>query len=165
MIMAGVKDPEQYALARKILLIMGEYFQIQDDYLVRYFSKTYFSSIYAVSSFIHLLLSVQDCYGAPEVIGKIGTHIQDKKCSWLVVQALSKATASQRAILENNYGQNDAQKVAAVKQLYAELQLEDVFKKYEEQSYLEIKNLLKEVRDMPTEVFEFLLGKIYKRAK
>ena len=34
MIMAGVKDPEQYALARKILLIMGEYFQIQDDYLV-----------------------------------------------------------------------------------------------------------------------------------
>jgi len=108
---------------------------------------------------------MQDCYGAPEVIGKIGTDIQDKKCSWLVVQALSKANASQRAILENNYGQNDAQKVAAVKQLYAELQLEDVFKQYEEQSYLEIKNLLKEVRDMPTEVFEFLLRKIYKRAK
>lgn len=34
MIMSGVTDPEQYALARKILLIMGEYFQIQDDYLV-----------------------------------------------------------------------------------------------------------------------------------
>ena len=108
---------------------------------------------------------MQDCYGAPEVIGKIGTDIQDKKCSWLVVQALSKATASQRAVLENNYGQNDAQKVAAVKQLYAELQLEEVFQQYEEQSYLEIKNLLNDVRDMPTEVFEFLLRKIYKRAK
>lgn len=82
-----------------------------------------------------------------------------------MVQALSKASASQRTILEKNYGQNDAQKVAIVKQLYAELQLEDLFKKYEEQSYTEIKNLLKEVKDMPTEVFEFLLRKIYKRAK
>lgn len=82
-----------------------------------------------------------------------------------MVQALSKASASQKAILEKNYGQNDAQKVAIVKQLYAELELEDLFKKYEEQSYTEIKNLLKEVKDMPTEVFEFLLRKIYKRAK
>ena len=41
MIMAGVKDAEQYALARKILLIMGEYFQIQDDYLVGFYFIVY----------------------------------------------------------------------------------------------------------------------------
>ena len=33
--MCGLTDPAQFKLARKILLIMGEYFQIQDDYLVR----------------------------------------------------------------------------------------------------------------------------------
>lgn len=41
-----------------------------------------------------------DCYGDPEVIGKIGTDIQENKCSWLVIQALKKATESQREILE-----------------------------------------------------------------
>ena len=82
-----------------------------------------------------------------------------------MVQALSRANEAQRAILEKNYGQNDKQKVAIVKELYAQLGLEDIFKKYEEQSYKEIKSLLEEVKDMPTEVFEFLLRKIYKRGK
>ena len=49
-----------------------------------------------------------DCYGAPEVIGKIGTDIEDNKCSWLVVQALDRVTPEQRKVLEENYGQKHA---------------------------------------------------------
>ena len=41
-----------------------------------------------------------DCYGDPEVIGKIGTDIEDNKCSWLVVQALEAADAQQRRVIE-----------------------------------------------------------------
>ncbi len=41
-----------------------------------------------------------DCYGDPEVIGKIGTDIEDNKCSWLVVQALEHANAQQRQVIE-----------------------------------------------------------------
>eukprot|EP00597_Dinobryon_sp_UTEXLB2267_P003256 CAMPEP_0170080140 /NCGR_PEP_ID=MMETSP0019_2-20121128/16355_1 /TAXON_ID=98059 /ORGANISM="Dinobryon sp., Strain UTEXLB2267" /LENGTH=480 /DNA_ID=CAMNT_0010293967 /DNA_START=16 /DNA_END=1458 /DNA_ORIENTATION=+ len=139
MIMSGVTNPLHYQLARKILVSMGEYFQIQDDYL--------------------------DCYGAPEVIGKIGTDIQDKKCSWLVVQALRKANPQQRRILEENYGVDNASKVAAVKRLYAEMHLEELFKQYEEDSYAQLQQLMSEAKDMPRGVFEFLLKKIYKRSK
>ena len=118
---------------------MGEYFQIQDDYL--------------------------DCYGAPEVIGKVGTDIQDNKCSWLVVQALDRVNAKQRKVLQENYGQHDIKKVNKVKKLYEELGIEAVFQAYEEESYAKIQTLLAEVHDMPKAVFEFLLNKIYKRAK
>ncbi len=41
-----------------------------------------------------------DCFGDPIVIGKIGTDIQDNKCSWLVVQALARASEAQRAVLK-----------------------------------------------------------------
>jgi geranylgeranyl pyrophosphate synthase len=52
-----------------------------------------------------------DCYGAPEVIGKIGTDIEDNKCSWLVVQALERVTPEQRKVLEDNYGKKNAENV------------------------------------------------------
>ena len=41
-----------------------------------------------------------DCFGDPKVTGKVGTDIEDNKCSWLVVQALAKANTEQRALLE-----------------------------------------------------------------
>jgi farnesyl diphosphate synthase len=139
MIMAGISDQRTYQQAKEILCIMGEYFQIQDDYL--------------------------DCYGSPEVIGKVGTDIQDKKCSWLVVKALDKATAQQRQVIENNYGQHDMKKVAKIKELYQQMDLENDFKRYEEESYIELNRLINEVKNMPKDVFEFLLKKIYKRSK
>ena len=71
--MAGVTDEHCFAEARKVCCELGEYFQIQDDFL--------------------------DCYGDPAVIGKIGTDIQDNKCSWLVVRALSKA--NERYVLDH----------------------------------------------------------------
>lgn len=139
MITSGVEDEEAYDLAKKICLKMGEYFQIQDDYL--------------------------DCFGDPQVIGKIGTDIQENKCSWLVVQALDRCNSLQRQIIEENYGQWDDDKVAKIKALYAELDLKQVFETYEEQSYQDIKAILDNITIMPRAVFELFLNKIYKRSK
>ena len=40
-----------------------------------------------------------DCFGDPAVTGKVGTDIEENKCSWLVVQALQRVSPSQREML------------------------------------------------------------------
>ena len=140
MLLSGIDDERAFDLAKRVCMIMGEYFQVQDDYL--------------------------DCFGDPEVIGKVGTDIQDNKCSWLVVQALDRCTPTQRAVLEKNYGEDDAKKVERVKQLYRQLELPELFAKYEEESYDEIQRELDSVTPPELrEVFDLLLKKIYKRSK
>ncbi|KAH8113590.1 farnesyl-diphosphate synthase [Phellopilus nigrolimitatus] len=71
----SVATPEALQHAKDILLPLGEYFQIQDDYL--------------------------DCFGTPEQIGKVGTDIIDNKCSWLINVALARASPAQRAVLDD----------------------------------------------------------------
>ncbi|KAM8921187.1 farnesyl pyrophosphate synthase [Pelodytes ibericus] len=140
MYMAGVDGEEEHMNAKTILLEMGEFFQIQDDYL--------------------------DCFGDPDVTGKIGTDIQDNKCGWLVVEALQRVTPKQRKILEDNYGQDSAEMVQRVKQLYEELDLSSVYKQYEEASFQRLQQLISQhANNLSKEIFHSLARKIYKRQK
>jgi len=137
MLLAGITSTPSFQTAEDILIPMGEYFQIQDDYL--------------------------DCYGDPQTIGKIGRDIEDNKCSWLIVQALKNATAKQRSVLENHYGKDNPSDVAKVKQVYNEINMQKLFKEYEEESYKQLCEQIETVKSMPREVFTDLLAKIYKR--
>ena len=128
--------------AEDICVLMGEYFQVQDDFL--------------------------DAYADAAVLGKVGTDIQDGKCSWLVVQALAAADAPQRAALTAHYGRAAPESVAAVKALYAALRLDARFEDYERNSHAELVALIAKVAaetGVPAGVFEALLAKIYKRQK
>jgi len=138
----GVATPKNLKTAEDILIPMGEYFQIQDDYL--------------------------DNFGAPEHIGKIGTDILDNKCSWLINKALAICTPEQRKILDENYGRKNKENEAIVKKLYDELKLEQIYHDYEEARVGEIKKLIAQVDEsegLKKTVFESFLNKIYKRSK
>lgn len=140
MYMAGIDGEKEHANAKKILLEMGEFFQIQDDYL--------------------------DFFGDPSVTGKIGTDIQENKCSWLVVQCLQRSSPEQRQILQENYGQKEPEKVARVTALYEELNLQAVFKQYEEESYSHLLGLIEQYSSpLPPAIFLRLAHKLYKRKK
>jgi farnesyl diphosphate synthase len=139
---SGFATPKNLKQAHDILIPLGEYFQIQDDYL--------------------------DNFGKPEHIGKIGTDIMDNKCSWLINQALEVATPEQKKTLAENYGQKNAEKEAVVKKLFDEMGLEQRYKDYEEKRVGEIRKMIAEVdesEDLKKSVFEAFLGKIYKRTK
>mmetsp|Transcript_13916 Transcript_13916/g.24387 ORF Transcript_13916/g.24387 Transcript_13916/m.24387 type:complete len:358 (+) Transcript_13916:97-1170(+) len=139
MLLAGISDSAHYKVAEMILVEMGQYFQIQDDYL--------------------------DCYGDSEVIGKIGTDIEDNKCSWLICTALQQATEAQKELIKENYGHKDAANVSAIKTLYKEMGLEEKYKSYEADSYETLTAQIAAQTALPQAVFTSLLKKIYKRSK
>lgn len=142
MIVAGITDVEEYNSCREILMIMGIYFQAQDDYL--------------------------DCYATPEQLGKIGTDIQDKKCGWLFVHAYhSLASAEDKAVFDKLYGKCkvNTPEEQQIKDMYTKLGLKDLYKKYEQESYEKIMKLKPTVKQVPWGVMESFLKKIYKRDK
>eukprot|EP01061_Rhynchopus_euleeides_P045804 TRINITY_DN8404_c2_g1_i1.p1 TRINITY_DN8404_c2_g1~~TRINITY_DN8404_c2_g1_i1.p1 ORF type:complete len:416 (+),score=207.30 TRINITY_DN8404_c2_g1_i1:48-1250(+) len=142
MILSGITDVQEYDRAREILVIMGVYFQAQDDYL--------------------------DCYGTPEQIGKIGTDIQDKKCGWLFVHAFNNlASPEQKEFFRKHYGKcacgsSEEQKI---KNIYSDLGLPSLYERYEAESYERIMSLKGGESQVPWVVFEIFLNKIYKRTK
>ncbi|KAA8910449.1 putative farnesyl-diphosphate synthetase [Sphaerosporella brunnea] len=139
---AGIATPKNLQQAKDVLIPLGEYFQVQDDYL--------------------------DCYGDPEHIGKIGTDIQDNKCGWLVNKALELVTPEQRALLDANYGRKDAEAEKKVKQLYLELDVERHYKEYEAKAIKEIEALIDKVDEsqgLKKAVLTGFLKKIAGRSK
>ncbi|KAE8260778.1 hypothetical protein A4X09_0g4675 [Tilletia walkeri] len=150
--MAGITDESQYKAALDILIPLGEYFQVQDDYL--------------------------DCYGTPEMIGKIGTDILDNKCSWNINHALAHANPEQRAVLDANYGRKDSAAEARVKEVYnaSNIDVAGAFNKYEAESYERLNALIDALPEgqganadgtggIKREVFRSFLSKVYKRSK
>lgn len=99
-----------------IAIAFGKYAQVQDDFL--------------------------DAFEDPVVLGKIGTDIQEGKCTWLIIKALERCTPGQRKLLEENYGVDDVEKVERVKCLYRELRLDQAFSEYEAVALRDLKAMV-----------------------
>jgi farnesyl diphosphate synthase len=117
---------------------MGHFFQVQDDFL--------------------------DCFGDVSVTGKVGTDIQDCKCSWLFVTALERASPEQRKVLLENYGKNIELNIKRVKELYMEMRLPELYEQYEQQTFQTISAHIQQMSPvLPKKLFTEMLGKIYQR--
>ena len=137
--MAGYTDQRFYDKAREILLEIGHYFQVTDDYL--------------------------DCFGDPEVIGKIGTDIQDGKCSWLIVKALEIASPEEKKVLAQHYGSQNETDISIIKALFGKLEIQEQFRDYEKNFYTSVVKKIDDVEaEFPKEVFTAFLQKVYRRS-
>ena len=130
------------AVVESLACVVGEYFQVQDDFL--------------------------DCFGDPAVIGKIGTDIEDVKCSWLAVTFLESASEEDIATFKANYGQHDTDKVAVIKELYSKAKLREKFEVYETEvcaSVMQYLATLKGANKVFADCVEGLWNKTFKRSK
>ncbi|KAF9009526.1 isoprenoid synthase domain-containing protein [Cyathus striatus] len=137
------ENVQPYKYAESILIPLGEYFQIQDDFL--------------------------DFSGTPEQLGKIGTDILDNKCSWVINTALLLASPEQRKVLDDNYGRKDGICEARVKEVFNEIGIHKVYEEYEEVAVGKLRGQIAEIVEvaggLKREVFESFLLKVYKRTK
>lgn len=138
-LLAGINDERLFQQSKNILLPLGEFFQIQDDFL--------------------------DCFGDPLVIGKIGTDIQDNKCSWLLVTALGVVDEFSKAKLKENYGRKDQQSVNAVKEIYRKFGLPELYQKLEKRKSEEISSLINQIDIKYQEIYSSFARKIFGRSK
>ncbi|XP_055693909.1 farnesyl pyrophosphate synthase-like [Lutzomyia longipalpis] len=138
MYLAGYTDEMAFRRAQKLLLDIGYYFQVQDDYL--------------------------DVYGDPAVTGKIGTDIQDGRCTWFVVTFLMHATDTQKALLKESYGKNDPECVERVKKLYEEISMLEIYKKFENDTRKTIMETVEGISGgLPKDVYYMMMGLLHNR--
>jgi farnesyl diphosphate synthase len=138
LVLCGVGDAELLETSQRLCLSIGELFQIQDDFL--------------------------DCFGDPSATGKVGTDIEDAKCSWLVLYALGVASPEQRQQLHRHYGKQDAASIQEVKRVFGELAVADAYIQHEESAFTKLQGEIVAAPAMLQPLFSTVLAKMFKRS-
>nr|XP_021182149.2 farnesyl pyrophosphate synthase [Helicoverpa armigera] len=105
-----------------ISMKLGRLFQMQDDYI--------------------------DCYGDENMTGKMGSDIQEGKCSWLAVKALQHCKPNHRAVFTVCYGSKEPAHIERIKVLYNQLKIPQLYKEEENEIY---KKIVQRIQDVSSE--------------
>ena len=123
--------------ARQICDAIGEYFQVQDDYL--------------------------GCWGDEAMTGKGNNDVAEKKCTWLAVTALTRCTGPEQLLeLQKGLVRGDTRRVTA---MYEELGMRDAFLEYEARSFAAIRHQLAQASALAAvrPVLQAVLSKMHGR--
>ena len=130
------------ALSKSIALQLGLLFQAQDDML--------------------------DAFGDPKVTGKIGTDVEEGKCTWLLCRLLEKTDQKEETgtfhLLKKHYGTPSG--AGAIKQIYEQKGLKADFAHFERQLGTEIETGINQLKgEWRRTLFSTFLRKIQYRIK
>lgn len=103
-------------MIQELCILLGRFFQIRDDYL--------------------------DAFADPSVLGKEGTDIQEGKCSWVVLKALSMCSEEDSISIKQHYGKANPEDISEVKTIFAKYDLKSHFVTYEKETKERIEEIL-----------------------
>ncbi|KAK8798795.1 hypothetical protein WA158_007879 [Blastocystis sp. Blastoise] len=125
-------------ITKELCKYIGELFQIQDDYL--------------------------DFYADPKKLGKVGTDVEEGKCSWMYVTLLSVCNKEDEELCRHIYADKTIDYANIIKELYIKYDLQKIYKQYEQNKVQEIQSSLEKYHSIiPYDILSYLLQKINKR--
>ncbi|KAJ5246468.1 hypothetical protein N7468_001451 [Penicillium chermesinum] len=89
-----------------------------------------------------------DVYGDPSVTGKIGTDIQENKCSWLSVYALENCNNDQKEVFRKCYGSSNDGDISKVMKLFRDLNVSEAFHDWNKAMSAKIDAMVEEMTDV-----------------
>ncbi|KAH0790112.1 Farnesyl pyrophosphate synthase [Histomonas meleagridis] len=118
---------------KKLLIKAGCLFQCQDDYL--------------------------DLYGDYSKLGKVGTDIQDGKCTWLLAKAMELANEEQRETLRSSIGHNEKEKIDKVREIYEKLNVGNICLEHQKVEFDELRTSFEAIgTSIPNGLVGYLLS-------
>lgn len=138
MILVGYSDISEFDGVKECLLELGTFFQIQDDFL--------------------------DFFGDPSITGKVGTDIEEGKCTWIALKCMEKSTPDQLGFFREWVGK--AEHRDDIARLYQSLAIDSDFHQLEEYFINQFSESCKAIEDKKLcAILEFFGSLVVKRQK
>ncbi|KAI2826255.1 hypothetical protein CBS12448_3699 [Aspergillus niger] len=118
-----------------ILIPLGSFYQSQNDYL--------------------------DIFGNHRLTGKIGTDMQENKCSWVIIRALQMCSTEQRHVLLGTYGQSSHDSASKCQRIFEALPLREFYRSEEDSVFSGLQDKIGSLDDsegLRGGIFDVLLG-------
>ncbi|CRH00156.1 geranylgeranyl pyrophosphate synthase, putative [Plasmodium relictum] len=127
--LAGISiDNLIYKKIEDISILMGEYFQVHDDYL--------------------------DAFGDTSKTGKVGSDIQNNKLTWPLIKVFELCTEADKVKIIKNYGKNNVACVKIIENIYEKYNIKHCYKEYEKNQK---EKILIAINDIHHEGIEYVL--------
>ncbi|SBT71383.1 geranylgeranyl pyrophosphate synthase [Plasmodium malariae] len=135
--LAGISlDNLIYKKVENISVLMGEYFQIHDDFM--------------------------DYFGDEEKTGKVGSDIQNNKLTWPLIKTFELCSESDKIKIIKNYGKNNRECVKVIDSMYEQYDIKYHYSEYEKEQKEKIQKAICELQHEGIEyVLKYLLDILF----